>query len=148
MKFRTAAKYIAFLLFPFVFGCNVTKYLGSDDGFLVENEITILNDKKLNKDADINADLYNLFLQKPNDKFLGIPKQYFYYKYGMEADSSAFKNWVNKQFGQTPVVFNDSIMENTAINISNYLHNRGYFEAEVQGIKIFKDRKGKKLKAV
>ena len=148
MKFRTAAKYIAFLLFPFVFGCNVTKYLGPDDGFLVENEITILKDKKLNKDADINADLYNLFLQKPNDKFLGIPKQYFYYKYGMEADSSAFKNWVNKQFGQTPVVFNDSIMENTAINISNYLHNRGYFEAEVQGIKIFKDRKGKKLKAV
>ena len=42
----------------------------------------------------------------------------------------------------------NSTMESTAINISNYLHSRGYFEAEVQGIKIYKDNNGQKLKAL
>lgn len=138
--------FVVCLLF-FLSACNVTKYLGGDESFLVENEIIVLKDKELSKNEDINADLNTLFLQKPNDKFLGIPKQYYYYKYSNESDTTRFKQWIREQFGQVPVIFNDSTMESTAINISNYLHSRGYFEAEVQGIKIYKDKKGQKLKA-
>ena len=67
--------FVVCLLF-FLSACNVTKYLGGDESFLVENEIIVLKDKELSKNEDINADLNTLFLQKPNDKFLGIPKQY------------------------------------------------------------------------
>ena len=118
--------FVVCLLF-FLSACNVTKYLGGDESFLVENEIIVLKDKELSKNEDINADLNTLFLQKPNDKFLGIPKQYYYYKYSNESYTTRFKQWIREQFGQVPVIFNDSTMESTAINISNYLHSRGYF---------------------
>ena len=125
--------------------CKVTKYLGPDESFLVENEVVVIGDKDLEKNPDINADLNNLYLQKPNEKFLGIPKQYFYYRFEEEKDTTGFKKWLKTQFGQEPVLFNDSILESTSVNISNYLHSRGYFEAEVTGLKIYKDKRGQKL---
>lgn len=147
MKVKLGHILFVFALLSSLCSCKVTKYLGPDESFLVENEIVILNDKQLSKNADINADLSTLYLQKPNDKFLGIPKQYFHYRYANETDTTGFKKWIRKQFSQPPVIFGDSTMESTAINISNYLHSRGYFEAEVQGIKIYKDNNGQKLKA-
>ncbi len=124
-----------FFALPLLQSCNATRFLNTpEEKFLVKNSIDI--DKSagsFRKRANLSYELAKLYKQKPNRKFFGIPRQYFYYiaqdTAGRTGFSRLFRNFSGNTFGEEPVLYDSLITEETLLHIQSYLENRGYFQA-------------------
>ncbi|MEM1220108.1 MAG: hypothetical protein AAGH79_14405, partial [Bacteroidota bacterium] len=78
------------LFFVILTGCTTNKFLQEDQSFLVENEIVFEMDEKIKKKGNLKTELAAYYRQKPNDRFLWVPKEWFYYHLQDTVGSSRF----------------------------------------------------------
>ncbi|PHR69780.1 MAG: hypothetical protein COA67_09850 [Lutibacter sp.] len=150
---------ISLLLFS---SCNTVKYVADNEHLLTKNTITV-NDKK-NVDDDIN----NYIIQRPNRLTLGIPVALNFYNWGdkdletkylkgidtfskkrdrpkeYKKFKYKFNHWKFKN-GEAPVILDSSKTKLTANKLQDHFFNQGYFRAKVD----YKEtRKNNKLATV
>lgn len=128
-------RFFSFLLFLTVFltSCAVKKYL-KDDEYLVNKYSLKIENKPEKFDP---ADIKTLFRPRPNKKILGLRTGVsFYYKEQKKA--SKFNKWLNKSFGESPVLYEEDVAEQISVKIEKYLDNVGYFNSEVSQVTNFK----------
>lgn len=125
------------LLSTLLQSCNATRFLdkSKNEKFLVKNSVVIDKSStgKIRKRANLTYELAKLYKQKPNKKFFGIPRQYFYYTAqdtaGRSGFAKFFRNFGGNTFGEEPVLFDSLTTVETALYMQSYLQNRGYFLA-------------------
>lgn len=129
--------------------CTTNKFLQEDESFLVENEIVFKTEEKIKKKGNLKTELGAYYRQKPNENFLLVPKEWFYYKLQDTVGASRFqknlKNWQFRQFGEEPTIFSRALMEETSQNMKFYLQHKGYLDAEVEAFVEYNDRNGKRV---
>lgn len=120
------------------------------NGKLTDNE-TLLNKNSFDfKDAENITDRTNLEFylatfqkQRPNGNwFLLFPREYFYVHNAAPGDTSWWNNFLRKDIGEIPAIYDSLESKQSATDMQLYLRNlKGYYDAEVE----FSDsHKGKK----
>ncbi len=84
-----------------------------------------------------NSELKTLVKPDPNSRFLFIRfKLWAHYKY--QKKQSKFNRWLNKAFGEDPVLYSEKTMEGVSHKMVRYLNNVGYFNSNVEFTTNFK----------
>lgn len=121
---------------PLLQSCNTTKYLDREKGekYLVENSIEFAD--KARKKSNLSYELSQLYKQRPNGKFFGVPRPYFYFTAQDTIDKSklgkAFARFQGRIWGEEPVYLDTILAQKTSEAMVSHLRNRGYFFAEVK----------------
>lgn len=120
------------------FGCNTTRFLDKEKGemFLVENEIAFERvDGKVKNKSNLEYELLQIVLQKPNKRFFGVPRQYFYYTSNDTLDKSSFglsaERVKLRLLAEEPAILDTSKVEQSVSLLKAHLQNKGYFFAKV-----------------
>lgn len=131
--------------------CSQSKYLAEGEYLLSGTQITI--EKPANKEEPgvtkneanaLTAGLSQFSSQQPNKKFLFIfkPRLGIYFM-AMSPDRvqrrvekgkseySKFTSWIRDKAGEPPVIFDSTLIPETADKMQNYMINQGYFNAQV-----------------
>lgn len=107
-------------------GCGVKKNLKENEYLVNKYKIKIEG-----KHPEISSsELKTLISPEPNNKFLFTRfKLWAYYK--NEKKASKFNVWLNKHFGEEPVLYDERNIENITHKMNRYLNNVGFFNSEV-----------------
>jgi outer membrane protein insertion porin family len=112
--------------------CKSTKFLDEDESLLKEVKFDIVNKSEVKDKAAFELELRYFLRQDVNKKFLGIPREYIYYKSIEKKDSSGIDKWVRNTFGEKPSVYNQAETDKTISSIEQYLkYKKGFPNAEV-----------------
>lgn len=111
--------------------CNTTKYLEVDDFLLVSNDIKFRNAKDIDNKRKIKYELTKLYKQIPNSNFFFVPREWFYFKTNRPQDTTKLDNWVRRVIAEPPSVYDEELAQATSESMEQYMHYRGYFNAEV-----------------
>ncbi len=135
MLLRFASKLI-FVGFLFgVLSCSTTQFLGEDEAFLVKNKMEFKGAVKFRTRRLLRQELYYVYKLKPNEKFLWVPKEWFYYKLQDTTGRSSFikrwRSWEMKQFGEQPALVDEELIQATAQAMAYYMQSKGFFKARV-----------------
>ena len=109
-------------------------YLLSKNTIKVDAPPPNSHEKELARRAEVSPNLaYGLekyTKQRPNSMLFSVlPFRLWLYELSSPKDSSKFNRWLRNKAGEMPVVF-DSVSEvRSAVAMTNYLRNLGYFEA-------------------
>jgi outer membrane protein assembly factor BamA len=127
----------------FLSGCYTTKHLKDSEVLLRKVNVKLTTDKTLSDKGALNDQLHSLIPQQPNTYFLGrLPIKMWLYnmrykKYQTDTANFQLKNKVVEK----PVVLDTGLIFKARKGMTDFLHNSGYFYANVTDtIKI----KGKK----
>ncbi|MDH6313576.1 outer membrane protein assembly factor BamA [Parabacteroides sp. PFB2-10] len=105
--------------------CSSTKFVSEGEYLL--DKVQIDSDNPDYKPTDLKPYLR----QQPNFKLFGLVRwQLYVYNWSGRND----KNWVNKQLrriGEKPVLLDTTLVEQSADELSRFLYNKGYINAEV-----------------
>ncbi len=151
-KRRQLPCFFAFLGLLFLLqSCNSTRFLDTDKGqqFLVKNKIEIQKPPsgKIKNKSNLQFELSRLYKQKPNRKFFGVPRQFFFYTSQDTLDRSklgkTFYRVMGRLLGEEPVFIDSTLAKEAASAMSFYLQNKGYFYAETEH-EISTNKKGTK----
>jgi hypothetical protein len=121
---------IAVLLIPLVLAsCSTTKRLKENQFLLVKNDVKVVNPSK-----NFNgSDLESLIIQTPNKRFLGI---------------IPFNLWINSMFkklGSPPVPLDQSMIEESKLQMNQYLNNSGFYNSSIEHTIDFRKKKARKV---
>ncbi len=120
-------------------GCNTTKSVPKNDalytGASIKMSRTTLPSKQ--KKA-LQSTLLGLTRPQPNSRMLGLPVKLWLYNLGSQKGLGA---WLRRKYGEAPVLLSDLKMGQNAKVLDNYLENRGFFQAKVQGDTTVKGKK-------
>ncbi|MDR3251314.1 MAG: BamA/TamA family outer membrane protein [Tannerella sp.] len=126
MKRFVFKKYVCVCCFATCFlSCRTTKYVG--DGQYLLDKIKIYTDNPEVKPSEMKPYLQ----QHPNYKIFGVLK-WPLYLYNWSGDDEG--KWLNKQLrriGEPPVLLDLDMAEQSKVQLSHYLSNRGYINAEI-----------------
>ena len=102
------------------------KHLADDDVLINRYSISV-NPKQ----SEIsNSELRTLLVPRPNSRFLTFRfKLWSYLRY--QKKQSKFNKWLDKHFGEEPVLYNESEMKKITGKMERYLNNVGYFNSQV-----------------
>ena len=124
---RNLIKYLSFIVLITIVACSPTANLQKNTYLLNKNKISIENAPSAYNTDNIES----LLQQKPNKRFLGL----FRIKPGIYNWTSKrnwkFWHWIQKTFGEKPVVYNRNLTHNSIDDIKLYLNNTGYFNPSV-----------------
>jgi hypothetical protein len=131
--------------------CNSTRFLDTEKGeqFLVKNKIEIKKPAsgKIKNKSNLEYELTRLFKQKPNRKFFGVPRQFFFYAsqdtLGKSDLGKTAARVTGRLLGEDPVFLDSTLAKETADAMSFFLQNKGYFYAETE-YQISTNKKGTK----
>ena len=105
--------------------CNPTRNLAEDEYLLNKNKILV--DKSEFKD-----DLKPIIKQQPNRRIFGFWKFYAgVYTLFNRGKETKFKNWVKRTIGEEPVVLDSSAVDRSVRQLTQFMQNKGYFNAVV-----------------
>jgi len=106
-------------------GCSTTRYV-PDDAFLL-NKIEIQNNAK-----DISKDELKFYLrQKENVKIIGFWRFHLgLYNLSGRDESNGFNQWL-KRIGEEPVLYDELLKQKSNEQLTLFLKNKGYFNAQV-----------------
>ncbi|MDL2242106.1 BamA/TamA family outer membrane protein [Bacteroidales bacterium OttesenSCG-928-K03] len=110
--------------------CSGTRKLNRPGPLLVKNKVIITNADS----TEVNvSDLTSYLSPQPNKKFLGMVrlKLWFYEVSMLGKKDTKFKKWVNKTFGEPPVIAHETYFANTEKQLNQQLRNLGYYCPEV-----------------
>lgn len=110
--------------------CSTKKYLGPGEYLLKGNSIELQDEGKLDQKRAIKYELSTLYKQTENNRFLFMPREWFYY--ATEGKTSKFSRWQRRVIAEEPVINNDSLVQATEQAMVYYLQYQGYFDAEVK----------------
>ncbi len=120
-------------------GCSSTK-------FVPEGEYLLTNVKIKNRGADIRKEQLNPYIrQQENTKLLGFWKFYLgLYNLSGRDDEKGINKWL-RSIGEEPVIFDPFLATQSSRQISQFLNNRGYFQASVTDTAIYTGRHNVKV---
>lgn len=125
---RNFCKYIALIaILLFISGCSVKKHLADDD--ILINRYNISVDPKQPEIS--NSELRTLLVPRPNSRFLTFRfKLWSYLRY--QKKQSKFNKWLDKHFGEEPVLYKEAEMEKISHKMERYLDNVGFFNSKIE----------------
>lgn len=135
---NTFLKYFCVFLIPFILGsCNVSKSIEKDQLIIAQNKLKIYENKSINK---IDLEPYIHQPQTP------ATLKYFYfnlwvYKTFKAKKDNGFNRWVIRIFGDKPIIWDPTSTSKSEKDITAYLNNIGYFDAEVHSFILQKKSK-------
>ena len=127
---------LALFIIVFLFACNPTKHLKPNELFLQKTSIKI-DSRKIDKD-----ELSNYVKQKHNKKILGV----FRFHLGIYNITNKKNDFVKKNIGEAPVVYDSLLTQRSANQLSLYLNSKGYFENKVEYKVMYVSEKKVKVK--
>ncbi len=131
MFFKYQNFFFILLLGVLCIRCNTTKELAKGEVLVHKNIIKIDAPKKIKNLSTLEYELSTTIKQKPNRKWLGVPRQWFYYNHNDPQDTTKWDNWVNRNISESPSLYSTDKAKATALSMQNFLKNKGYFNAEV-----------------
>ncbi|MDR2084748.1 MAG: BamA/TamA family outer membrane protein [Bacteroidales bacterium] len=110
--------------------CSGARKLSRQGPLLVKNKVYITNNDSTEVEI---SDLSGYVSPQPNKKFLGMVrlKLWFYEVSMLGEKDTKFKRWVNKTFGEPPVIAHQAYFENTKIQLDQQLKNLGYYYPQI-----------------
>lgn len=107
-------------------GCSVKKYLSDEQVLMNRYRVSVEGTHP----TISTSELRTLMRPSPNSRFIFFRfKLWAYLRY--QKKQSGFNNWLNKNFGEEPVLYNVKNMENIKRKMDRYLNNVGYFHSNV-----------------
>lgn len=106
--------------------CSVKKHLNNDQYLVNKYKVTVVG-----KHPEISSsELRTLIAPDPNSKFLFARfKLWAYYKYVNK--QSKFNTWLNKHFGEDPVLYDEKNAITITHKMNRYLDNIGFFNSTI-----------------
>ena len=134
MRVAYKISFIFFIFFIF-YSCSPTKYVGKDE-YLLDRVKVKVDDYKLNR-----SDLKRNIRQKPNTRILGVARFHLgLYNLSGRNEKKKFNQWL-RRIGEAPVIYDPFMTQRSASQIELYLHNKGFYSAEVSDTIFYKKRK-------
>jgi outer membrane protein assembly factor BamA len=114
-----------FLLAIAAVSCSPTKQLTDDQYLLNKNSIKI--DR-----SELAEGIKPVIKQRPNRRILGLFRFHLgVYTLANRGKSTKFKEWVKRTIGEEPIVLDTALTTKSNVQIKQYLHNEGFFNAIV-----------------
>lgn len=133
MQAASSAKYIIVGIIAFfaLSACNTSKYLDEGEYLLRGNTIKLEKSGNIDRKRALKYELSAMFKQSENNRFLFIPREWFYFITQDPQDTTKFDRWQRRVIGEAPVVHRDTLAEETRKNMLRLLQKKGYFDAKV-----------------
>ncbi len=131
-------KSISYLLFPLftflIFSCNATKFVPEDE--------YLLHDYRIDAgQGDYNKrELDDFIKQKPNKRILFWKFYLSLYNLSNPEKENWFHNWL-RRIGEPPVIYDEVLKNRSSEQLSLYMRNRGFYDAEVSDTAIFQRKR-------
>jgi len=136
-------KSIRYLLFLTIFlqACSNTKYLTGNQKLYVGGKVNIIN-KGLKKSdrKGLTDELTGLLRPKPNSTILGLRPKLYLYNITRTTKKKGLKHYLNSK-GEAPVLVSAVDLDKNSKILVNRLQNEGYFQADVTGDTVSKNKK-------
>ncbi|MFW6267793.1 MAG: BamA/TamA family outer membrane protein [Marinilabiliaceae bacterium] len=116
---------LAGILMLFLGGCSSTKFVPGEERLLT-------NVRVKNRAPDVSQEELTPYIrQKENTKLLGFWKFYLgLYNLSGKDDEKGINKWLRK-IGEEPVIFDPFLVSQSSEQMSLFLKNKGYFQAQV-----------------
>ncbi len=112
--------------------CSTTRHLEEGQSLLKENSMEIIAEKYDFNKSNLEAELEDLYNQKPNTNWLGTSREGYYMRYSKKEKLNALQRYILKGIAEKPAIFDSIVTSSTAKNIEKYLINKkGFYQAEV-----------------
>ncbi len=130
------ASFVILFIFTILMSCSPARRLPDGEYLLHRNRINT-------KDASIKRDELKSFVrQTPNRRILGFYRFHLnVYQLAGNGNDSRFRSWLRHTIGEPPVIYQQSLTDNTRQQFELYMHSKGYFNAEVDYDVRFRKRK-------
>ncbi|WP_419801074.1 BamA/TamA family outer membrane protein [Mucilaginibacter sp.] len=136
-------KSIRYLLLITVFldACSNTKYLTGNQKLYVGGKVDIKNkDLKKSDRKALTDELTGLLRPKPNASILGLRPKLYLYNITRTTKKKGIKHYLNSK-GEAPVLVSAVDLDKNSKILINRLQNEGYFQADVTGDTVSKNKK-------
>lgn len=129
----------------FLFSCSTTRPLKENQHLLINNKISITSHKK-----HIDSEsLRGYISQKPNKKLFGLFRfKLWVYQKVEDKKGSKFNQWLKYTVGEPPTIYDSLSARTSSEEISLYLKNLGFFNADVGQRSKYLKRNPKKVKSI
>ncbi|MBS2212042.1 BamA/TamA family outer membrane protein [Carboxylicivirga mesophila] len=140
MKGHRVLLVVGLLILVGLFGCRSTKYV--PEGEYLLNKVEVDNQAK-----DIsNEEIKYYIRQKENVKILGFWRFHMgLYNLSGRDNSKGFNQWL-RRIGEEPVLYDELLKEKSNEQISLFLKNKGYYNAQVSDTVVFYNNKKAKVR--
>lgn len=121
------------------FSCSATRFIDDDQALVRESDIVFKDASALEEQSYLKYDLEGIRSQIPPKRFLGITRDFYYFRNSQEGDTTKWNKFVLKNIANKPAILDSAIVENTAQRMQQYLKNKkGFYNAKVDyEIKVF-----------
>jgi outer membrane protein insertion porin family len=123
--------------------CSNTKYLAPGQTLYVGSKVKVEGPKlKSKKKKSIQQELLALTRPKPNSSILGLRIKLFAYNIaGNPKKKRSPRAWFKNKFGEPPVLLSAVNTDKNVQILDNTLENKGYFQVDVTGDTVVKNRR-------
>ncbi|MGI4728272.1 MAG: BamA/TamA family outer membrane protein [Janthinobacterium lividum] len=122
--------------------CSNTKYLTGNQKLYVGGKVNIKNkDLKKNDRSALTSELTGLLRPKPNASILGLRPKLYLYNITRTTKKKGIKHYLNTKYGEAPVLVSTVNLDKNSKILINRLQNEGYFQADVTGDTVSKNKK-------
>ena len=129
----------------FLVACNITRNVGEGEFLLDKNSVHLDKSNTGLKDINFSPDNLNgIIQQKPNKRFLRVIRPGLWMNsYAAKGKQTKFKNWLDRNMGREPVIFDPFMVDRSIDQMEQYLNNFGFFNSEINSEVITKNKKAK-----
>lgn len=114
-------------------GCRSGRYLAEDELLVRDVSVELADDESIDDWRAVRVDLARQVTTQPNGRFLLLaPREYFYLRARDRGDTTRFSGFVERIIAEEPAFYTPEATAQSVERLTNYLRNRGYFDAEVR----------------
>ena len=120
----------------FLFSCNATKYIPDEeyllDSYKIESGKGNFDSRRLN----------DYVKQKPNKRIIFWKFYLALYNLSSPSKENGFNNWL-RRIGEPPAIYDEDLKIRSTEQLSLYMRNKGFYEAEVTDTTLYKNQRAK-----
>jgi outer membrane protein insertion porin family len=131
--------------------CSNTKYLPAGQKLYTGGEVKVIDTNATVTKGDkkaIEGELKELLRPKPNGSILGLRVKLWIYNKTRTTKPKGLKHWLNTKFGEPPVLVSSVDLVKNSDILTNRLQNISYFQAQVSGDTVGKNKTAKAVYSV
>lgn len=137
-------RYLLIFIALLASACSTTKFLAPGEKLYTGGEVKIVDKDVKKSDAKaLKSELDGLLRPKPNSKILGLRYKLWIYEKTKTKKIRGLRHYLNTHFGEPPVLVSSVDMVKNSTIVQNSLQNESYFNAEVSGDTVSKNRTAK-----
>lgn len=121
--------------------CSNTKYLTGNQKLYIGGKVNIVNkDLKKNDKSALSSQLAGLLRPKPNASILGLRPKLYLYNITRTTKKKGIKHYLHAK-GEAPVLVSAVDLDKNSKILLSRLQDQGYFQADVTGDTVSKNKK-------